>query len=81
MPPWICTAWCAQNIAVSDANSFATEPSVVLRPPCFFVSILFHAARSVSRRAASRRHFMSASFCWIIWKLPIALPKALRSFA
>ena len=38
-----------------------------------------HAARRVSSRAESSLHFMSAIFAWVIWKVPIGWPKALRS--
>ena len=65
------------HIADSEALSFATAASVENRPPCCLVQ----AARKVSSCAASRRHFMSAIFCWIIWNDPIDWPNALRSRA
>ena len=79
MPPWICTAWWAIHIAASEAVSLATAASVLKRPPVFSASPFAHAARRVSRVAASSLHFMSASLAWVIWKVPIGAPKALRS--
>ena len=79
MPPWICTAWWVIHMAASEAVSLATAASVLKRPPRDSVCCFFHAARKVSRSAASSLHFMSAILAWIIWKLPIGPPKALRS--
>ncbi|KAG0895868.1 hypothetical protein G6F32_017401 [Rhizopus arrhizus] len=76
MPPWICTAWWVIHIAASEAVSLATAASVLKRLPWPFT----HAARRVSSRAASSLHFMSAILAWVIRKVPMAAPKALRSF-
>ena len=76
MPPWICTAWWLIHIAASEAVSLAIAASAENGLPCPFNQ----AARRVSSSEASSLHFMSAILAWVIWKVPIAAPKALRSF-
>src|SRR5690606_40369841 len=76
MPPWICTAWWVIHIAASEATSLAIEASAENGLPW----PLSQAARRVSSGAESSLHFMSAILAWVIWKVPIAAPKALRSF-
>ena len=75
MPPWICTAWWVIHMAASEATSLAIEASAENGLPC----ALSQAARKVSSSDASSLHFMSAILAWVIWKVPMAAPNALRS--
>src|SRR5437660_547520 len=75
-PPWICTAWVAAFIAVSEAKSLAIAAACIAGRPWS----LSHAARRVSRRATSTSVTRSASIPCRPLNSASVLPNALRCF-
>mmetsp|Transcript_5561 Transcript_5561/g.23109 ORF Transcript_5561/g.23109 Transcript_5561/m.23109 type:complete len:249 (+) Transcript_5561:2068-2814(+) len=75
IPPRTWMAWCAQNVAASEAHSLAIAACFEYGSPASLAA----AARHVSNRAASSRQAISESLSWMAYKDAIGLPNAVRS--